>query len=211
MAKGGAKPAVSVRPLKTMAAAEGESLLQNSFTSSKGVEIPLRPVSQFKIDAMRSSREEVPVPTYTADVFGGGKEELPLDEVAAQNQNRMEEWQAYLTAAQKERSEFGIRMNNMVIYEGVDLDAPGPDSDWQKSCDLFGLKVPTDPIARKIFYINTELLGTSEDMGNLMTAVFAASRFSREVIDKMKATFRSAMERKTDQEVAKDPGPVENK
>jgi hypothetical protein len=198
MAKGGAKPAVSVKPPKTFADVENTDL--KVYTSTKGVKIPLRAVSQFKIDAMRSSREEVPVPTYEADVFGGDKETLELDAEIAKSQGREKEWKEYLAAVEQETRVFGILFNTMVVSEGVDLDAPGPDSDWQRSCDKYKLKIPEDPIDRKVFYINTELLGAFEEMGDLMTAIFAASKFSQEVIAKMKGTFRSAVERK------KDPG-----
>jgi hypothetical protein len=196
MAKGGAKPAVSVKPVKTFADVVNTDV--KNYTSSKGVNIPLRAVSQFLIDAMRSSRVQVPVPTYEADVFGGDKEILELDEEIAKAQGREEEWKEYLKDVEQETRVFGIQFNTMIVSEGVDLDAPGLESDWQKKCDRFKIKIPEDPIDRKVFYINTELLGTFDEMGDLMTAIFAASKFSKEVIAKMKGTFRSAMEGKKD-------------
>lgn len=202
MAKGKARPVVSVSPLATFASVD------KFFISTTGMKIPLKPISQFKLDAMRTSRKEIPVPTYEADLPGGDKEVLPLDEISAKNQGREEEWKQYLSNVEAEKNEFGTRFNDMVVYEGVDLDAPGAGSDWEEKCKMFGLIIPANPIKRKIFYINNELLGTPEDIGDLVTAIYAASKFAPEVIAKMKATFRSAMEEQKNKRVAKGEVPV---
>lgn len=203
MAKGKAKPAVAIPP---------KAIFQKSniYTSSRGIDVPLKAVSQFKIDALRTSREIPEAPTYEAEVFGGEKETLELDAVAAENQDRMEEWKEYQKALLKERSEFGVRFNTLIVFEGVDLEPPGEDSDWEKSCKALGLKIPENPVDRKIFFINTEMLGTPEDMGGLVTAIFESSKFSPEVIQKMKATFRSAMEGKANPPLAPEEVGVAN-
>lgn len=205
MAKGHAKPAVNVPPKAILQSKE------NIYTSTKGIDIPLKAISQFKIDAFRASREIPPAPTYEAEVLGGEKETLELDEIAAESQGRMDEWKEYQAALAKERTEFGVNFNRLITYEGVDLDAPGEDSDWEKSCKALGLKIPNNPVDRKVFYINTELLGTPEDMGQLVTAIFESSKFSPEVIKKMKETFRAAVERAAHPVLAKEEVGVADK
>jgi hypothetical protein len=195
MTKGKAKPAVVIPP-KPVLNPKG-----NVFTSSKGVDIPIKAVSQFKLDAMRTSRDIPQPPTYEAEVLGGEKELLPLDAESAKNKGREDEWKQYLADVEIERNAYGKRFNTLITYEGVDLEPPGEDSEWQVTCDALGLKVPTNPVERKVFYVNTEMMGIPEDMGNLVTAIFEMSKFSPEVISEMKATFRAIMERKANKPV----------
>lgn len=203
MTKGKTKPAAAVTPI--------EDQVLKVFTSSRGIDIQIRPISQFKLDAVRASREEVPVPTYEADLAGGDKETLALDAISAKNKGREEEWKQYLLNVEVEKKEFGKRFNDFICYLGVEVEVPDEESQWQKISNSLKIKIPEDEVQRKVFYINTELLGTPQDMGDLITTVLQASRLAPEVIEKMKDTFRTALERKTNLPVPAGEVAVENK
>lgn len=187
-----------------------ESETQKVFTSSKGVTLKLRPVSQFKLDTLRASKEEVPVPTYEATIAGGAKLNYPMDEEIAKNKGRMDEWNAYLAERNKAESEYSKKFLELLVWDGVDIEIPDIGSDWQRSMDYFGMKVPESQIERKLFYVYNELLGTQDDIGELVASIFESSQFSEEVVNQLRSSFRLALSRKPDQRVPKRQRRVES-
>lgn len=175
----------------------------NTYTSSKNVILALRPVSQFKIDTLRSSKSEIPAPTYEAKVVGGGVQEYPLDETIAKNKGRLDEWNDYLDAKAKGEAAHAKKFLELMIWEGVDVVVPDAGSDWQKSNEYFGIVIPDNPIERKLFYVYNELLGTPEDIGDLIAEIFAASKIDEEAVAKLRTSFRSGVSRKANSRVPK--------
>jgi hypothetical protein len=161
-----------------------------TFCSAKGITLKLRPVGQFKLDALRTSKIEVPVPQYEMTIAGGQKVKHPMDETIARNQNRMDEWLTYRKAVAEQNRLQAERFSEMVIFEGVEIDVPGPESEWQKQMDHFGILVPEEPIARKLKYVYLEALVGPEDMGALVSQIMSLSQVDEEVIAKMRESFR---------------------
>lgn len=184
----------------------------NTFTTSAGKLVQLKPVSQFKFDTMRGTKVELPKPTYETTLAGGEKFNLTIeDEQTAKEQDKLDEWNKYLQAQQVCNNEFGTRFNEFMILDGIDIEVPDKESEWQKQCDALKIVVPEDSIKRKVFYVVNEILGTPLDLGDLVAAIMKASKFDEEVIKKIKDSFRAAMERKADKRMAKRRDRVENK
>ena len=168
---------------------------RKTFCSSKGVVLNLRPVSQFKLDALRTSGEEIPVPQYQMTIAGGAKVNHPMDETIAKNQNRMDEWLAYKKAVADQNRLQAQRFSELVITEGVEIEVPGIDSEWQKNMDHFGIKVPAEPIARKLNYIYSETLVGGEDIAALISQILAVSQIEEEAVAKIRNSFRTSAKR----------------
>jgi len=169
-----------------------------TFCSSKGVILTLTPVSQFKIDAVRTSKEEISVPTYEMKVVGGESFSHPMDEEIAKNQGRLDEWDAYLAKKKALDAERTKNFTELLIWEGVCVEVPGIESSWQKECEHFGLSIPEEPIARKLFYVFNELVGTGEDLSILISQILSVSQIDQEVVDRIRASFRTSLSRKAD-------------
>jgi len=180
-----------------------------TFSSSKGADLELRPVSQFKIDTLRASKEEIPVPTYETKVAGGDSLLIPMDEEIAKNKGRLDEWNAYIKEKQKKEAEFAKRFAELLIWEGVFVEVPDAESEWQKSSEYFKIKIPDNPIERKAFYVYNEFLGTQEDIGNLIAEILSVSQIDEEAVGKLRASFRIRAQRKANQRVRAKQGKVE--
>ena len=163
----------------------------------------LKPVSQFKIDTLRTSKEDLPAPTYEAKVAGGASLFVPLDEESARNKGRLEEWNAFVEQRKISEAAHAKKFLELMIWEGVDVEVPGTDSEWQTTSDYFGIKVPENPIERKLFYVYNELLGTPEDIGDLISQIFSVSQIDEAAVAKLRASFRSGAPRPTYQRVSK--------
>jgi hypothetical protein len=193
------KPAEQTKPPK------------RTFSSFRGIVIPVNPVSQFKIDTLNSSKRVVPAPTYEIEIVGGAKQTLPMDEKVAESKGRMDEWNAYLTE-KKIADEWNTKkFLEFMVWEGVSVEVPDKDSDWQKQCEHFGMDVPEEPISRKLFYVYNEMLATKEDLGNLVADIMSVSKISEEAVTKLRDTFRSGIQQDSDKVDGKGKGKVENK
>lgn len=170
---------------------------RKTFCSSKGVVLTLRPVSQFKLDALRTSATEIPVPQYQMTIAGGGKVDHPMDEIIAKNQNRMDEWHEYQRQVKEQSALQAKRFTELVISEGVEIDVPGVDSEWQKNLDHFGIAVPgpEDLIARKLQYVYSEALVGGDDVAALISQILSVSQIPEEQVAKIRNSFRTTTER----------------
>lgn len=181
-----------------------------TFTSTKGVIIALKPVSQFKIDSLRAAKDEIPAPTYTAKVVGGDSFEYPLDEEIARNKGRLDEWSEYKAKVNRAETEHAKKFLELLIWEGVDAEIPGEGSDWQKTSEHFGMKLPDNPVERKLVYVYNELLGTPEDIGDLVSAIMSVSKIDEEAVSKLRESFRAGIQRKTNKPLPKKQKQMEN-
>lgn len=168
---------------------------RKTFVSSKGVTLTLRPVSQFKLDALRTSAAEIPVPQYQMTIAGGGKVDHPMDEIIAKNQNRMDEWLQYKAAVNEQNRLQAKRFSELVISEGVEIEVPGVESEWQKNMEHFGIVVESDAIARKLQYIYSEMLVGGDDIAALISQILSVSQIPEEAVAKIRNSFRTQTQR----------------
>ena len=187
-----------------------DKVTEKTFCSAKGIVITLKPVSQFKLDAIRSSNEEIPVPTYQVKVVGGDTFDYPLDEEIAKNKGRLDEWLAYLSAKKAADAKASKRFADLLFYEGTDIEVPPEDSDWQKTSEHFGIKIPTDPIDRKLHYIYNELLVSAEEIPALISQILSVSQIDEEAVTKIRNSFRPKAQRDTNSAEGKNKGKVAN-
>lgn len=185
--------------------------MNKTFSSSKGIAIELKPVSQFKLDTLKSSKEEIEVPTYKANLASGETQFIELDEEIARNKGRLDEWNSYINAKKALDAKYSQKFLELLIWEGVDVTVPDTESEWQRVQEHFGIKVPDEPIARKLHYVYNELLATPEDIGNLMSDILSVSQIDEEAVGKLRNSFRSGVQRKANSGVPKRQRSLENK
>lgn len=176
------------------------------FTSKKGLKLALRPVSQFKLDTMRASKKEIPAPMYTMTTVTG-TQQVPLDEEIATNQGRLEEWNEYKALHQKVEAEFGKKFFALLVWDGTDFEIP---PSWEEECAFFGIELPENPIARKVQYVYDQVLSGPEEMGDLMADIMLVSQLSQEVVDNLRASFRSRMAGQANKRMSPTKVPLES-
>lgn len=181
---------------------------KKTFVSSRGFTLNLKPVSPHKLDAVRTSMDAIDVPTYEINSVGG-IENHPLTAEIAKEKDRLLDWNTYLLKKQEYDKEMNKRMSELMVWDGVDIEVPDENSDWHKQCTRLHIKVPTDPIDRKMLYVYGEFVGTPEDMFNLISQVLSVSTQNEEVIQRMRDSFRANQERKANPPLREGQGQVE--
>ena len=172
--------------------------MTNTFLSSRGIELILRPVSQFKIDSLNSARAIPISPKYDKETITGEKQTFEMDEKSAESLGRVEELNKYKADVAEESREFAKRFMWLIFYDGIDVDVPDADSEWEQIQNEIGMTVPSSPVARKIYYITSELIATELDAGDLTATILGLSGASREAVDRIKASFRAGIQRTED-------------
>jgi len=178
--------------------------MAKTWTSSNGTVVTIRPVSQFKLDNLRSSKKEIPVPTYQVTTVAGDTQEFPLDEEIAKNKDRLPEWQKYVTEKNQNEAIYAKKYFSLLVWDGTDIE---PTEKWLTEAEYFGTLPQGETelqtaIKRKVQYIYDEVMMTAEDMNNLMAEILLISKISQEVVDNLRASFRSRVQGKTNKRMA---------
>jgi len=175
------------------------------YTSSKGAVLKLRPISQFKLDSIQASRKQISPPTYTVKPVAGPEQEFPLDEEVATSRGRLDEWVEYVKKRDAVDADFSKRFTSAVIWYGVDVE---PSDEWITDATFLGT-LPENKIAKKVQYVYDTFLETTEDMGNLLSDILEISQINQEVVERLRANFRTGKGRKTHSGMAAQKVPVE--
>ena len=178
------------------------------YTTRKGVAIRLRLFSPVLRDKVRQSVEFPEVPVYVATTAGGGKEEHEYTEDMIETDEEREMWRAHqgnLLAANLILYE---RLGRLALIRGTEVNIP---DGWEKEQELFGIEVPTDPIERKLHWIETEAVESNDDLSALILAILAYQNVTLEERAAAAASFQPPVEGDTASETESKQESVECK
>jgi hypothetical protein len=148
-----------------------------TFVTSEGVEIKIRPVARKKLALILSSRRIPKVPTYTVKTASGGEQEFEHDETTIETVEEKAMWGVYLAEVAKEEAEFTSRWLTLVLMDGTLFDLPKSD-DWLKAQEFQGIPHPLkDEVNElRLHYLMTEILRHEPDVARLIDAIMALNK-----------------------------------
>jgi hypothetical protein len=168
--------------------------------TSRGVRGACQPIAMMleaQEQNIRGSIEWPEVPTYSfEDVAGNVIERVhtqaTIDDPATSEEDRAA-WADYLLAQQAAQTEFDDRRNNGIVrllaVEGFEVLDGGDD--WERRHELYGMAVPDDEFERTVHYFQTEVIGTQDDVYQIMLGIYRASGYDEEVMAQVEAGFRA--------------------
>lgn len=132
-------------------------------------------------------------------------EELSQDDLQDEEEERR--WKEYV----KERDEVLAKRNTgfmkAIFAKGVTVEL-GNLEEWKAEQEYFGLEIPTHPTDLKVEYIQTEVVGSAEDMVGVITGVLGKSGVPQEELESVRAMFRSSIRRSTPAQIESAEGEV---
>ena len=145
--------------------------------------------------AQRAKGAALNVPTYKAITASGAVEEHPHDETTLQTDEDRAAWAAYTAARQALNREINERTTRVLLLEGMVCGEP--PAEWLAKQKRYGLDVPEDPDDRKLAYIETEILRTTDDIMQAAMRIQALSMTGIVEIDieAAEAAFRGLVSR----------------
>lgn len=176
---------------------DGRVIVETS-RGTRGVCKPIAMMIESQESNIRESVDWPEIPTYTfTDVAGTEIERQhtqgTIEDPATSEEDRVA-WADYLLAQQAAQAEFDERRNNgllrLLAFEGFEV-LDGADDGWERRHELYGMVVPTDEFEKTIHYFQTEVIGTQDDVFNIMLGIYRASGYDEEVMAKVEAGFRA--------------------
>lgn len=160
----------------------------STFVTSTGVTLEFLPIPLL-IEKMREQHPLPEPPTYEVETAGGAKELHPHDTTTLTTDEERAAWADYQARLAEATADDNLRFMRLVMLRGIKFDLP-PTDDWIEAQAYIGLTVPTDPLNRRIHWLETEALATKEDYVALLRGVMGASEVPEEVIRAAENSFR---------------------
>jgi hypothetical protein len=177
----------------------------NEITTVAGRKVKILPVARVLTARIRlgllkeyESRGEVmTIPTYFVKTVAGDTQEFPHDEktILEAPQEDRDKWAAFFNAQIRFEAEASAKAAEFLLTRGIVID----DSEMEsalKSQTEYNIDIPTDPIKRKLHYIETEILTTTLDIINATQAIIllSMSGVEEETLRAVEESFRRALE-----------------
>jgi len=185
------------------------------YTTERGIKIGIMPIPLL-LDKIREAHGGPAVPTYTEKTAGGDQEvELDADMMDAAKEHNPEwyeeheeAWAAYLEERAVSDKALNDRIWNAVQLKSVRVDMP-KDGSWAEEQAFLGLDVPEGAIERRIYYVETEIVGGPIDILNIM-AMASGGEVSEEVLAQAEDSFRGLLQKEITEELTDQVGAMEN-
>lgn len=172
------------------------------FVTSMGVEVPLRPISPLLMQRVHASVPLPQPPTYEVEIVGGAKQTFYHDEESvAEDPEAKRLWNQYQDDLAEARALRNTRALRVMLYKGTAMQMPEGD-DWIEEHRFLGLDVPDDARELYQYYMETEVLGTAEDVQGLMAAISELMGVKAEDVNAAIDSFRDPVGQRGDGETA---------
>jgi phytoene dehydrogenase-like protein len=176
-----------------------EGATMNSFITSRGVEVIFQGVATL-LDKLEAVHVIPDPPMYQVPLPGtlDSATNLPRTEVHFHNETTLETeadkaaWAEYLTTKSLAEQKHNDALMRLLFMRGIRYPEPIDDA-WIKQQEFLGLSVPTDPMERRLHYVQTEVVGTVSDIEQIMLGVMEASSVPQETLAAMRNSFRGQM------------------
>lgn len=171
----------------------------DKFTTSRGVEVEFLSI-EILLDKVNASHPMPDPPTYSKVTAGKAVLTFPHDETTLevegdpeQTKKNRKEWAAYKEECDRVIGERNRAMLRTILLRGIKVEPK--NDDWIHEHEVMLIKVPTDPVERRLHWIETEVMGGPEDYATVISEVMRASGVPEELLEQIGASFRSTMGR----------------
>lgn len=179
--------------------------LEDYYTTAKGARIRFIGVNPTLIDKLNNAGTLPEVPYRETVIPDIGTEKDPLTANDLQTVEEENQWAEYVEKRDAILSRRNDNFLKAIFFHGVDIDDSTID-EWKKEQEeVWGLEVPSNRVDLKVDYINSEIVGNAEDLGNIIAGVLGKAGVPKDKLDEMRATFRGALRGETDSESGEEP------
>jgi len=173
------------------------------YTTMLGKQVKVHGLSPYLMDMVQAKYErenpEPKPPTYTVPLPGGDDVETHFhDDTTPKTPEVQAQWEQYKRDVDEWEAGQQLVTIKAIIAKGVEFDMPEDDSWAEIQTEILGLDVPTEPLARKIHYFQTEIMGSAQDTMNLMLGSMGMTGMNEEVNEYASRLFHSALSEQTD-------------
>lgn len=165
------------------------------FTTSRGIEVTLRPIPPYMVQMAIASLTVPEVPTYEVSLVSGGVEVHTHDEKSIEQSSDEEKkrWEQYQIDLQKYNAEQSDLILDIILTEGVEVDLPDEDQ-FRKRMKMLRIPLSDDSEEALLQYKKIYVIGCQEDAETIMSQVLRLTNINPEELKKIEDSFRNRME-----------------
>lgn len=169
---------------------------RRTYTTSRGYEVEFLSIPNLMVK-LTAQFPDPPAPTYTVELAGGGTETHVHDETTLETEEDRAAWTAYKTAVAKHTADVFQAQMRLCLLRGIKVlnEDPHAVAAWVTEQELIGFTIPTEPSARRLHWLETEVVNNGEDFIQILAGVSRASGIAEEAVSSLESSFRSALGR----------------
>lgn len=161
-----------------------------TITTTNGMIVPIKAVSQHLIQLAYGSIKFPEPPTYEIKLPGGDVQTFPHDEKSIkQTPEDAPKWAEYQRKLAEANAEQQRKTLELFVLEGTLLELPEDDS-WMKRHKRLGAEIPEDELDRLLYWAFTEVFTTVDDQIALYTGVMRLFGIDEGDLASIEASFR---------------------
>lgn len=176
-------------------------LKKKAFITSSGHRITLSGINNMLLQRVGMTVEFPEVPKYSVETAYGDVEWHDHNETTLETDEDKEAWEQYQQEHLKAQYQQVENVTKLLLTRGVIADVPD-EAKWRQEQEFFGIELPSDPMELRMHYITTEVIGSEEELVEMLDVIMELSNIPREVLDAAQESFRSGVE--AEQEPARD-------
>lgn len=176
-------------------------------TTSKGASVKLIGLNPARLTRLQTAGKmpDVPYREIPNDLGVPQRENLSANDL--QDDDERARWAAYLEECNVIEEKRNENVMKYIFTEGFDVDLTDIDEWAREEVEEYGLEVSEKRIQRRMDFINARVLGTAEDLGNIMAGVLERTGVPADMLDEVRNSFRGTLRQNTLTQT--DPEPEE--
>ena len=182
---------------------------QTVYKTENGVELILNSISPLFIAKLQSIGTLPEVPTRQVKLDLDGLEPTyqieQLSEDDLRDADEEYRWAKYVEERDAVLTKRNTGFMKAIFAKGVTLEMVNLE-EWKEEQEYFGLEVPSHPTVLKVEYIQTEVVGSADDMVGIITGVLGKSGVPQEELESVRAMFRNSIRRSTPEQAENATG-----
>ena len=173
-----------------------------TFVTSRGIAVRFQGIAMM-LDKLRASFQFPKPPTYEVKVAATGVTEIhEHDEKTIETDEEKALWAQYIKNSEDAQTRYNLALTRTVLLRGLQVEMPSDES-WIKQQELIGLDVPKEETAKRLHWLETEVIGGVQDMEAIMLGVMKASGVPEELLASIADSFRGQVGKSNGTEVAR--------
>lgn len=178
---------------------------EDFYITAKGAKVRFIGVNPTLIDKLNSAGNMPDVPYREIEISELGEvQKEPLSANDLQTDEEIRQWAEYVEKRDAILQKRNDNFLKAIFFHGVEIDDSTLDEWKQEQEEVWGLEVPNNRVDLKVDYVNSEVIGNAEDLGNMIAGVLGKSGVPKDQLEEMRATFRGALRGETVSETGEE-------
>jgi len=165
-----------------------------TFTTSLGKTVIIRKIPQLLLDKIQASIDRPEPPKYKIITASGEEVWESHTENTLETDDDKLLYKKYKEAMTEADNKLNENMFKVIIMRGIDIPLP-EDTSWIDMQRFLGVKIPDDPLELKYLYIQTEIIGTAEDIVALTSMVMEMTGVPEDALAEARKSFQGIVQR----------------